>query len=1642
MNPEDRNIATDCLAGGGEMGRLMRAKNWSATPLGPVLGWPQSLKTAVRILLGSRYPMFVWWGPEMIMFHNDAYVPILGKRHPDALGKSGPVVWSDIWEDIRPLIEPVLDEGRACWQEERLLVMERNDYTEEAYFTFSYSPIPNDDGSVGGIFCACSEDTVRVLNRRRLKTLRELAEQTAQARTVEEACNLAALVLADNRHDIPFSLIYRLDADSKKSGLAGKSGLTSDSPACPAEIDLTLPANSDLVWPLGSVMTSGVPEIVTELLEVHGGIAGGVWPEPTESAIVLPIRKSGQDTLAGFLVAGISPRRQFDDDYRGFMELIAGHIAAAIANACAYEEERRRAETLAELDRAKTAFFSNVSHEFRTPLTLMLGPINDILAKPDAQVIPANRELLTVAHRNGQRLLKLVNTLLDFSRIEAGRGQAVYEPVELATYTAELASVFRSAIQRAGMRLKIDCPPLPEPVFVDRDMWEKIVLNLISNAFKYTLEGEIQVALRAKNGTAVLSVRDTGTGIPEAELSNIFNRFHRVEGARGRTHEGTGIGLALVQELVKLHGGTVEVESIYGEGSIFTVNILFGKEHLPADRIGASRTLVSTALGAEPFVEEALRSLPTETAESEISEKEALPSVSLYPLSAVVPVSGTRSRIILADDNADMRDYVRRLLAPPYEVIAVGDGNDALQAALNQRPDLILTDVMMPNLDGFGLLRALRTDPRTASIPVIVLSARAGEEARVEGLGAGADDYLIKPFSARELLARVSATLELARVRRDSEERLRLATQTGKVGVWDWDIARNHISWTDSLYLIHGVAPDDFDATVEGFAALVHPEDREFVSTAINRTLDEDVPYDLEFRAVRPDGEVIWLFTNAVVVRDGGRPIRMLGATVDITQRKRAELAVRESEERFRTLANHAPVGIFLTDTNGDCFFVNQSWCAMSGLTPEQAQGKSWTKSLHPDDRERIAKEWYEAVQRRERFASEYRFTRPNGIVTWLQGSAVELLNDNRLVIGHIGTVVDITARKKAEEALRESEERFRHMADNAPVMVWVTEPDGASSFLSKSWYDFTGQTPETGLGFGWLAATHPDDRAKAQEIFIPANARKEAFRLEYRLRRKDGEYRWAIDAATPRFAADGRFLGYIGSVIDIAERKRTEEALRQSEENFRNLADNMSQLAWMADERGWIFWYNKRWFDYTGTTLEEVQGWEWKKVHHPDHVDRVVARIQQSWDTGELWEDTFPLRGKDGQYRWFLSRAMPILDSTRRIFRWFGTNTDITEQREMEEALREADRRKDEFLATLAHELRNPLAPIRNGLQIMRLAGENRDIVEQARGMMERQLQQMVRLIDDLLDLSRISQGKVELRKERVELSAVVRNALETSRPLIEESGHELTINAPSEPVFVEADTTRLAQVFANLLNNAAKYTENDGHIWLTVDSRGSEVVVSVKDNGVGIPAHMLSRVFEMFAQVDGSPERTQSGLGIGLNIAERLVKMHGGAIEARSNGPGTGSEFIVRLPVFVSPVAELERPSVNGGQVGSSLRRRILVADDNVDSASSMAMMLEIMGNEVRTARDGLEALEVAEVFRPEVILLDIGMPGINGYEACRRIREQPWGRDVVVVALTGWGLDGDKRRAREAGFDDHLVKPADPAKLEKLLAASEGV
>ena len=1239
------------------MGARIRALDWTRTPLGDPSSWPQSLRTIVRVMLDSRYAMWMLWGPELTFLCNDAYLPTVGIKRDWVLGARSDLVWEEIWPDIGPRIQQVLTRGEATWDEALQLFLERSGFPEETYHTFSYSPVYDDTSRIAGMLCVVTEVTDRVIGERQLRVLRDLATQSVTERSVTDTCQRICEVLGRYPLDIAFGGLYLM------------KGPTAECVAQVRELPATvLPQSFDLAaapgpWPLAALLATQETQDVRDLPERGIVIEASPWSEAVRRALVIPLKSAGAQPLTGFLILGVSPRRPLDESYRRFLELVAAQAAAAIADAQAYRAELQRAEALAEIDQAKTVFFSNVSHEFRTPLTLMLGPLEQALAGP-AENLVAHRQELKVAHRNALRLLKLVNTLLDFSRLEAGRIHASFEPIDLGALTVDLAGTFRSAIEKAGLRLEVHCGTLPTQPWVDPDLWEKIVLNLLSNAFKYTHSGSIRLNLSGTTESIELTVSDTGIGIPAEAQPHLFERFYRVPDAQGRTHEGTGIGLSLVSELVKQHGGDIRVESQPGSGSRFTVTIPAGNAHLPPGRVRFKSRDHGTSAAAAGFVEEATRWGP-EALLDPVAVAQAAPCDALstrpHPQTTRLPL------VLLADDNADMRQYIERLLAPQFRVVSVTDGQQALAALERERPDLVLSDIMMPHLDGLGLLTRIRHDARWRELPVILLSARAGEEAKIAGLDAEADDYVVKPFAARELIARVANQIAISRLRRQAHE------------------------------------------------------------------------------------------------------------------------AVLASEQRFRTALSASRAG----------FAVLQAVRNAAGVIED----------------------------------FEWRYVNP-----------------------------------------------------------------AAERLIEQPAHQLIGRRVATVLPGNW---------------------------------------------DTPHLLAS------LARVVETGEPVDLEVALQQG-------------------DRG-------RWYHNS------------------------VAKME------------------DGLVVWF---------------------ADITERKRVESELREVDRRKDEFLATLAHELRNPLAPIRQAAAIASAPRASAAQLRWSHGVIERQVRHMARLLDDLLDISRITRGTLELRREWLDIRSVVDAAVETSKPAMDGKGHSLSVSVADDLPQLNADGLRLAQVLSNLLNNAAKYTDAGGRVDLTVRRQGDEISIRVNDTGIGIEPEALPRIFQMFSQLRPALERAEGGLGIGLALVKGLVTLHGGTVEVRSGGSGEGCEFQVRLPLANARRPHIAQiPSVVEASAPGSLRR-VLVVDDNADAAESLAMLLALDGHEVKTAFDAEEALAIATDFKPQLAILDIGLPGRNGYELALDLRRVAEPCPPKIIALTGWGQADDRVRARNAGFDEHLTKPVDPEALRSLV------
>ena len=1365
------------VAGGGEMGELIRSKpDWESSSLGHPSAWPQSLRTAVSIMLSSRFPMIIFWGDDLSVIYNDAYIPICGAKHPRMLGKTGFEAWGEVWEVIFPMFQSVR-RGEATWSEDQFLALRRRGFTEETYLTWSYSPIVDETGNVGGVFTAVQETTTRVLAERRLATLRELNEHVAEAKEIEDACRLSIAALARNVHDVPFAAIYLLEGDR----LRRASSSTTDEDVAPLSVAL-----DDGPWNLGELIRTGVSREVTPS-QVR--LPGGPWPEPGRSAFVAPIAKPGQTTPYGALVAGISPRLLFDDDYASFFKLTSQHIASAVSNAVAYEEERRRAEALAEINRAKNTFFSNVSHEFRTPLTLMLAPIEDMRAEPSEDA--AERERIELLHRNALRLLKLVNTLLDFSRIEAGRAEAVYEPTDLSALTADLSSSFRSAIERAGLALIVDCPPLSEPICVDRVMWEKIVLNLLSNAFKFTFDGSIVVRVRELDAAAELTITDTGTGIAEHELPRLFERFHRIEGARSRSHEGSGIGLALVHELVRMQGGDITVTSQESHGTTFCIHIPRGSAHLDTERIRAGRALQSSA-AAGAYVEEATRWTIASSAPPPTDAEDA---------------SGSRERILIADDNSDMRDYVARLLGERWDIEAVSDGHLALEAIRRSPPDLVLSDVMMPGLDGFALLRAVRSDAELRAIPFLLLSARAGEEAVAEGLNAGADDYLVKPFTARDLLVRVAARLATAKaLRQSTEQRLNFyqafmqapftfCIMRGPDLVIEFANDRMLAAWGKSRDVV-GLPFERAVPEIKGqpFIDLLHGVLRAGVAHE-GRAEQASLP-------TGPGGtmeDVFYNYVYAPVAGLDGKPEGVFVAGFDVTEqvqaRQRIEALASDlsvATDRLQASQSVAGIGIFDWDLPSQRVYWSPELYALMGLEPNAiaATPEAWTEKLHEDDRE----------------------------VGW--------------------------------DAFREATERHE--------------------------------------------------------------ARME---VEVRLRQPDGEARWVRLTTLILYDEASAPRRLLGAIVDVQVLKEAVAA-----------------------------------------------------------TERALAEAERT------------------------SRA------------------------------------KDEFLATMSHELRTPLNAIVGWAAMLEKDHSNDAKLQRGLAVIARNAHAQTRIVSDLMDVSRIISGKLQLSMKRVELSAMIYAAADVIRPAADAKGVRLVLDLDPNVGAIIGDADRLQQIVWNLLSNAVRFTPARGRVTILAERSDSTVRIKVQDTGAGIPPEHLPHIFERFRQVDSTTTRAHGGLGLGLAIVRHLTEGHGGTVAASSDGANLGTTFTITLPIHAldtsAAVVEMKaetETSVSAPEAKSAIplrNVRALIVDDEHDSLELLRLVLEGAGATVTAVTSAREALDEVGPF--DILISDIGMPEMDGYDLMRRFRSLPSGSQIPAIALTAYARSEDADRARAAGYQRHMTKP----------------
>jgi PAS domain S-box-containing protein len=889
---------------------------------------------------------------------------------------------------------------------------------------------------------------------------------------------------------------------------------------------------------------------------------------------------------------------------------------------------------------------------------------------------------------------------------------------------------------------------------------------------------------------------------------------------------------------------------------------------------------------------------------------------------------------------------------------------------------------------------------------------------------------------------------------RESEECLRLALSASRMGMWNWNIQTGQIAWSDNLEALFGLEPGEFDGSFEMFAARLHPDDRDRVLAAIAHAIATGEDYDIEFRVLYANGKIRWALSQGKVLYDqNGQPIQMAGIDLDITERKQSAETLRESEERFRQLAENIDAVFWIREVSENrVSYVSPAYERLWGLNPQELyQGQQvWIDRIHPEDRESTERAFPEKAVA-GKFDQEYRIILPDGSIRWVHDRCFPLRDETGEIYRFAGIAEDISDRKQAEESLRHSEEFKRRMLDSSSDCIKLLDLKGQLLYMNTGGMclleidDFTPY-----LNLDWTSFWQNDDRTAAETAIATAKT-GEISRFQGFSPTAKGIPKWWDIAVTPILDTTEQVSQILVISRDITERKQAEEALEGSEERFRTLADNMSQLAWMADENGWIFWYNKRWFEYTGTTLEEMQGWGWKKVHHPDHVERVIQHISSCFETGELWEDTFPLRGEDGKYRWFLSRAIPVCNQHGKVLRWFGTNTDITERQEavqerdrlfeLEQAARaeaeRANRIKDEFLAILSHELRSPLNPILGWTKLLQTRKFSEAKTAEALATIERNVKLQTQLIDDLLDVAKILRGKLSINATPVNLASVIESAIDTvSTAAVAKS---ITLH-PILPNIgqVSGDSNRLQQVVWNLLSNAIKFTPKGGRVEIQLERVDDQAQIIVSDTGIGINFDFLPYIFESFRQEDVSITRKYGGLGLGLAIVRQLVEAHGGTIAVDSPGEGLGATFTVQFPLLN---IEPEIKQTNLSQQSLELTGiRVLTVDDDPDARELLTVLLTEYGATVLTVASAAEVLANLESFQPDVLVSDIGMPGMDGYSLIQQIRTltPEKGGQIPAIALTAYARVDDYQQAITSGYQRHVTKPLDPEELVQAVVA----
>jgi PAS domain S-box-containing protein len=1496
------------LAGGGEMGERIRNFDWSKTSLGNPEQWPQELKTCVRIMLSSQQPIWIGWGKDLIKLYNDTYIDIVRGKHPFALGQPASVVWKDIWKDISPLLSKAMQKDEGTYVESQLLIMHRSGFPEETYYTFSYTPVLGDDDKPAGIICYNTTDTERIINERSLKTLQQL-DSLVQKKTEPEVYLQAAKAIEFNKWDFPFALIYKINDEGDTAKLVATAGFEEKHPTIPDSVDISKP----------NAYTENFCKAVTEnrLVESEnngrwGALPKGAWDIVPHHFIHIPIKGANRKFPLAILSVGLNPYRQFDEVYKNFIQLTADQISLGVNNAIAYEEERKRAQALEELDKAKTLFFSNISHEFRTPITLMLGPLEELLNKPDIHLSAYERQHVEVTHRNAMRLLKLVNTLLDFSRIESGRHQANFVPTDLSAYTSNLTSNFRSVMEKAGLELKVNTETIKEPVYIDRNMWEKIVFNLLSNAFKYTLQGKVTVELRATRHEALLTVEDTGVGIPANEIPHMFDRFHRIQNTAGRTYEGTGIGLSLVKELVQLHQGQISVESTEGVGSKFSVSIPFGKAHLPSSQIQETSDLVDVI--SNVYINEAASFLE--------DKKEK-------PASKQKDFDAGAATILIVDDNTDMRQHIESIISTRYNTLTAANGVEALKQIRQYNPALILSDIMMPVMDGIQLLKEVKENREIAHIPVILITARAGEDSRIEGYETGADDYMTKPFSANELLSRVKSQLKIAHTRQEVEQRLRGFLMQAPAAIAILEGPEHVFSLTNTRF--EGLIGRSAQEMAGYSLKQLFPElEGQGIYEIFSHVYTSGEPFAANefFASFMYKGSLrsgYWDFIIYPIKNEKGIINELMMHVIESTAQVEARKKVEASERQFRNVLVQSP-SIFLLLKGPEMIisFANEPLLTSWGKTRDIIGNK--LLEVLPELRDQAFPKLLHQVYK-------------TGEVYYGNEEKAQIIKDGKIkdiyynyvyqpifdldnsVSGITVMATDVTEQVASRKQIEASEEQFRTLAETLPQLVWMTDAKGNQLYASGRWLEYTGivSSPEN-----WKKTLHPDDYERMEKAWNNSLNTGEIYKIELRLKNKTGEYHWHYGQGEPIRNEQGEIINWIGNFMDIHEQKiftkkletlvekRTAEllekntALENSESFLKQLIDSSVEFILVIDKDFRIITVNKRFEEEIGKKREELQGehlFEFNPKAKDTEEHEAISRALH----GEVVH--FNNRRAIALENYFIDTYFIPLRVQNKIEGVIIMSRDVSDivrsemlLEEKNKALENSNKELESFNYIASHDLQEPLRKIRTFIHLIEKSGFESENGRKYFEKINSSAQRMSDLIQSVLTYSRLSKtGEDFVETDLNKILAEVQTDFEL---LIKEKN--AVVKSGKLPV-IKANSLQINQLFSNLISNSLKFSTEKPRISISskivkgkqintlAEPDQSFVQLIFKDNGIGFPEEFKEKIFNLFQRLHGKSE--YSGTGIGLSIVKKIVEQHKGYISAESQD-GEGATFTIWLP------------------------------------------------------------------------------------------------------------------------------------------------